>query len=177
MSLWKKVVLAGVAAIGILAWSGVGLAQEEGAAGAAGGGRGARGGRGDPAQMRQRMLERTKEMLGAKDEEWAVISPKLEKVNALRTDIMGGGRGGGRGGEAPQGEETPVRKAAQELRSLLSDSSDGMPVTAEQISAKLTAYREAREKARQELAAAQEELRQVLSVEQEARLVLQGVLD
>jgi len=34
----------------------------------------------DPAQFRQRMDERMKEALGATDEEWKVLQPKIEKV-------------------------------------------------------------------------------------------------
>ena len=37
----------------------------------------------DPAQMRQRMMERMKEQLGADDEAWKVIEPRLTKVMEL----------------------------------------------------------------------------------------------
>ena len=46
----------------------------------------------------------------------------------------------------------------------------------EEIKEKLTALRKAREKAEQELTKAQEELRKVLTLHQEARLVLIGFL-
>src|SRR5262245_39765095 len=46
-----------------------------------GGDRGNRGqGNFDPAQFRQRFEERVKEQLGASDDEWKVIQPKLTKV-------------------------------------------------------------------------------------------------
>ncbi len=151
---WKKAVLAGMAAAL--------FAQEE-----EGGGRRRR----DPAQMRQRMMERMKESLGATDEEWAVISPRLEKVMTSRTAAMA--RRVGRRGAGEEVELTPVQQAAQELQTVLDDQAS----TAEQVVAKLTAYREAREKARQELAVAEEELREVLSAKQEARMVLTGMLD
>jgi hypothetical protein len=170
MSHWKKGVLAGLAVTVMLAWSGAVLAQEEG--GAAPGEQ--RGGRGrNMAQMRQRMMDRMKETMGASDEEWAAISPLIEKVSTLRAEAMGGGRMGGRQRVLEGAEATPMNVATQELTAILDDAA----ATPEQITAKLTAYRAAREKARQELAVAQEDLRKVLSVQQEARLVLAGILD
>ena len=47
----------------------------------------------------------------------------------------------------------------------------------DQIKAKLTALRAAREQARRELATAQRSLRQLLTLRQEAHLVLRGLLD
>ena len=49
--------------------------------------------------------------------------------------------------------------------------------TAEAIKAKLTALRAAKEKDRRELAAARQSLRQVLTLRQEAHLVLHGLLE
>lgn len=168
MSLWKKFVMAGVAATVIMTWAGIGSAQEQNAAG--------RGQRRTGEQMRQRMLERMKETLGAKDEEWAVIAPKIEKINTLRNDMVVQRT---RGGEpaVEEGEVSAMRKATQELQSILNDSKQGMPVTPEQITEKVTAFREAREKSKQEIAATQAELKELLTVEQEAVLVLQGILE
>jgi len=45
------------------------------------------------------------------------------------------------------------------------------------INVKLTALRAAKEKARQELAAAQQSLRQLMTIRQEAVLVLNSLLD
>jgi hypothetical protein len=82
---------------------------------------------------------------------------------------MFGGRGG-RGG-SPDRELTGVAKVTDELRTLL----EGSP-SADQIKAKLTALRQAREKSKQELAKAQQSLKQVLSLKQEAQLVLMDML-
>ena len=68
---------------------------------------------------------------------------------------------------------TPVDQAKSELRELLSNK-DAAP---EQIKAGLTALRLANEKARQELAKARQDLRQLMTVRQEATLVLSGLLD
>jgi len=165
-----------------------------------GGQRGQRGGgMFDPAQMRQMMEQRMKEQLGATDEEWKVLGPRLTKVMNLNRQAGGGGMGRGlmgrRGGRAggpqggpqggppngPQGgrrgafggEPTAVDTAADALQTTLGNTE----ATAEDIKAKLTAYRAAREKAKQELAKAQQDLRQVLTLRQEAQLVLMGMLD
>ena len=136
----------------------------------------------DPAEMQQRMADRMREQLGASEEEWKIIGPRLTQVMTLSRESRGGGmmgmfgRGarGGRGGPGgPQGRElTGVAKIQDELRTLL----DGNP-SADQLKAKLTSLRQAREKARQELAAAQQSLKQVLSLKQECQLVLMGMLE
>src|SRR5687767_11756563 len=67
---------------------------------------GDRGGRGDfdPARFMEERMNRTKERLGATEEEWQVIKPKLEKVMTAQAEAvmgrfgMGGGRRGGDGG-------------------------------------------------------------------------------
>jgi len=163
----------------------------------AGGERGERGQRGergmnfDPAQMQQRMMDNWKQQLGASDEEFKVIQPRLTKVIELNRDATMGGRGGmfgmmgGRGGRGGQqgnrprfpGQEdrqpTAVEKAAEALSTTLENPS----ASPETIKQQLTALRAAREKAKQELAAAQQDLRQILSLKQEATLVLNGMLN
>jgi hypothetical protein len=138
-----------------------------------------RGNRGnfDPAQFRQRMLERYKERLGANDEEWKVLSPKVEKVMTAQTNSRGGGGfGGGRGGRGGGGGDqqptTPVATASRDLRQALENNAP-----AEELTKKLAAYREARAKAREELAAAQKELKELLTAKQEVTLVVEGMLE
>lgn len=148
------------------------------------GGGGPGGGRGnwDPAEMRKRMEERMKESMGATDDEWKVLQPKLEKVMTLQMQsrmggMMGGRRGGGPGGPpgGPGGDQaqSEVGKAGAELRAVLEDKD----AKAEAIKPKLEALRAARAKAREELAKAQKDLRDVLSLRQEASLVSMGMLD
>jgi len=178
MSRWKAVsgVMTVVVALGLCV--GLAMAQQRG------GGMG--GGRFDPAQWRQRMAERMKEMLGVTDEEWSVIGPRLQKVQDLSRQTRAGMRtgfrgmfGGGMGRRGPGGQgaadqpQTEIQKAAGSLQTVLEDETS----TAAQIKDKLTAYRKAREKVRQELAKAQEQLREVLTLRQEAQLVLMGTLD
>ena len=66
-----------------------------------------------------------------------------------------------------------AQAASQALREVL-DKDDASP---DQIRAKLTALRAAKESARQKLAAAQKSLREVLTLKQEAALVLGGQLN
>src|SRR5438874_2620945 len=127
--------------------------------GGAGGGGG--GGNFDPAAMRQNFMDRIKEQMGAKDDEWKVIEPKLTKVmDAQRSARAGGfgfggfgGRGGGGGGGAGGGggggggggamrggnTDTPTGKAMQDLRETL----DNKDASADDIAKKLTALRDA----------------------------------
>jgi hypothetical protein len=156
-----------------------------------GGGRGGPGMRNfDPEQMREMMARRTQENLGITAEEWQVVGPRVEKVQQLSRDLNAGGmgmfgrmggrgmmgaRGGRRGGMmgAQGGEQTAVQKATQALMETL----DGSSPSPEKIKEQLTALRQAKEKAKQELAKAQADLREVLSLPQEARCVLMGLLD
>ncbi len=169
----------------------------------------------DPAQMRQRMMERWKQQLGADDEAWKVIEPRLTKVMELNRDTMSMGRGmfggpgmrggmmggpGGPGGpDGPQGDQqrgqrgqqnrqqgdrprfpgmenrepSAVEKATDTLSTTLEDQS----ASPETIKTQLNALRQAREKAKQDLAAAQQDLRQILTLRQEALLVVNGMLN
>lgn len=140
----------------------------------------------DPAAMQERMVEMMKDRIGATDEEWTVIKPRLSEVMKLsqsgrmmgRMGRMGrrGGRGGRGGAEATT--ETPeitdpVQKASAELQ----ETMDKEAPTSAEIKAKLAALRGAREKNKQKLVAAQEKLKEVLSVKQEAMLVMSGTLE
>ena len=140
----------------------------------------------DRAQFRERFEQMMKERLGTTDDEWKVLQPKIEKVQTAQRNSRGGfggfggrggGGGGGGGGNRDRGADSenasPVQKAQRELSTAL----ENKDTPAEEISKKLTALREAREKGRAELAAAQKELKEVLTARQEAVLVTFGMLD
>jgi hypothetical protein len=143
----------------------------------------------DPAAFRQRMNDRIREVLGATDEEYQALQPKVEKVMDLQRQTRGGGmgmmfRGGGPGGPGgaaggpppagdPNRTPTPVQEKAQDLQKTL-ENKDAKP---EEIKAKLAALRDAREKAKSDLAGAQKELRELLTQRQEAAMVMMGFLD
>jgi hypothetical protein len=131
--------------------------------------------------------ERIKAALKANDEEWTVLQPMIakveEKAGALMAfrmssrsfggDSSGGGRppggtGGfsGRGGFTPSPEVTALRDAAER---------DG--VSNDEFKAKIEAARAARKRAQAELDAARADLQKVVTVRQEAVLVVMGVLD
>jgi len=191
-------------AMGLSAWSSD-VRAEEGGTPAAGGERRERRRRFDPERMRQRFNERIKERLGATDDEWQVLQPRLTKVMELRRNANTGsmrmlfgrrgrrgrrGRGSDRAGasgaearpaqggrtqrpDRPQREPSEVRKKAGELSTTL-EKKDATP---DEIKAKLTALRTARDAARAELAKAQQQLREIVTQRQEAMLVLMGMLD
>jgi Spy/CpxP family protein refolding chaperone len=149
-----------------------------------GGGSGGGGGRGgrnfDPAAFRQQRLDQIKKDLGASDDEWKVLQPKVEKLEDLRiqsfTSRMGGGRrrgGDNAGAAAPTVSDNPVAKASADLKTTL-ENKDATP---DQIKEKLAALRDARAKAKEELTKAQTALRDVVTPRQEAVLVAQGLLE
>jgi len=153
------------------------------------GGPGGRQGRGnwDPEQMRQRMMERIREQLAIKDDaEWGLIEARIKKINDSRMG-MGrgfggfgggpggsggpggpGGQGGGRQGRGGFGQPIPDAEALQTAL----DSG----ASADDVKAKLSAYRAAAKQKEAQLEKAQDELRELLSVKQEARAVLLGLL-
>ncbi len=149
------------------------------------------GGNMDPQQfqqqMQQRMMEFFRDRLAVtNDEEWSVIQGRLQKVVQARMQTFLGGlgglrgmMGGGRGGD-PQGgprrgfgalaQPSPEAEALQKATETANASPD-------QLKAALARYREERKQKQAELAAAQDQLRQVLSLRQEAVLVSMGLLD
>lgn len=166
------------------AQAGAPAGQRGGQPGAQGGQASGPGGRQfDPAQMQQMMEQRMKEQLGATDEEWKTLGPRVMKIEQLNRQMSGMGRGGMFGGRrGPQGDQpgagqgagmSALDKASQQLRTTL----DNKASTPDQIKNDLAALRAAKEKAKQELVAAQQELKKTVNPRQEAQLVLMGVLD
>jgi len=117
-------------------------------------------------RQHQRAIEDLKEQLKVSDKEWPVIKPRIEKVYNL-VHPMPQMR---MGAERPRSE---VERRSSELRELL--RKDGAPV--DQIKAGLAALRAAKAKEAQELATARQDLRQLVTLAQEAELVLSGLLD
>ena len=137
----------------------------------------------DPEQFRQRAMERYKEQLEVKsDDEWKIISERIDKVmSAQREFRLGGfgGFGGGRrgGGNPPDnagranrfgGEPNPDAEALQKALDA--------KVSSDELKTKLAKLRETQKDKEARLTKAQEELRSVLSLRQEATAVLNGLL-
>ena len=119
-----------------------------------------------------------KERLGASDDDWKIIQPKLQKVVALRGATGQGGGAGGfgmmgiMGGAAQSPAATDVSKAMRELRNALKDEK----AKTEEIGAKLQAWRDARERAKSELTKAQADLIGILTARQEGVLLTMGFI-
>jgi hypothetical protein len=139
----------------------------------------------DPEQFRQRMMDRYREQLEVKsDDEWKVISERINKVlDARREMAFGGafGRGFGRrgsDGNEPSGDDRRRRvmggEPSPEAEALQKAIEAKAP--ADEIKAKLAKYRQAHKDKEAKLEKAQEDLRKVLSVRQEAAVVLAGLL-
>ena len=149
----------------------------------------------DPAraqEFQQRRMDRLKEDLEVKDDEWTALQPLIQKVmdaqRAVMADRIGGfmrgGRGGGGdtaggggdnggrrrggGGFGGFGEPSPEAEALQKaIESKASNS---------EMKAALAKYQESRKTKQADLESAQASLKKVLSVRQEAILTAQGLL-
>lgn len=142
------------------------------------------------------MLTQLRERLEVTDdEEWKVISDRIAKVNELRRNAPGGGGGigafmgrggpggpgGGPGGGAPGGGgdtsgrgRGPRTGGSSEMTALASALRDKLPDA--EVKSRLDRVRELRKENELKLTKAQEELRVVLSVRQEAIAVMFGLL-
>lgn len=180
-----KMGLLAVAAAAALLVPGQALAQ---AGGGGGGQRGQGGQRGnfDPEQMRQRMEERMRESFGITDDaEWKVVYARIQAVNEARRSVamggMGGMRGmfggppggqggdqGGRRGGGFGGQSSPEEEAlAQAIERKASK---------EELKAAMGKYRDARKANEEKLAKAQDDLKAVLNVQQEATALRMGLV-
>lgn len=151
------------------------------------------GGRGNvsPEEAQTRMLAGLRERFGiTNDEEWGLISTRITAVMEVRRSIGGGGGGGfpggfggGRGGPPPGGGGADRggrggpggRGSSQpEVAALQAAIADNLPEA--EIKSRLDRVRELRKNAEAKIQKAQEELRAVLTVKQEATAVLAGLL-
>jgi hypothetical protein len=145
----------------------------------------------DPAQFQQRMMDRMREQLEVKsDDDWKVLEPKVQAVMEARRGVGGfgrgfgrgrGNRGGGPGGAAAPGGNNnggrrgfgpPPNPAAEALQQAIDNNA---PST--EIKSKLAALVQSRKDEEAKLQKAQDELRGLLSVRQEAIATLRGLLN
>jgi hypothetical protein len=123
------------------------------------------------------MVEQIRKSLSVtNDDEWAAIQPLVQKVMDLRRGAgPGGGMGPGPGGPGgPGGRGRLGPQASSEQQALQKAIEDDAP--APQIKAALAKCRAARSDKQAQLAVAQANLKNVLSVKQEAQAVLLGLL-
>lgn len=135
-----------------------------------------------------------RQVLGATDQEWSQIQPKLQAVIKLQTEarvaltLAAGRRARADEAGEPAGptwirpsqmaqmtnqELTEGQKAAEALLDLLEKKDSDI----KQIQEKVQALKAIRQKAQQQLVSAQTELRKVLNEKQQAMLILMGLLD
>ena len=138
--------------------------------------RGERGNRGnfDRSQIMERIMERYRENLGISVAEWKVVQPKVQAVMDNRISGTSGMMSffGGRGSRG-RGDSSTEKTPTSELRDLLEKDAPSK----EEIKAKLAAYRADRKAREAKLNKAQEDLRQLLTLKQEAQTVLSGLLN
>jgi hypothetical protein len=172
----------------ILAVAGIAAALGLSAGNAAAQGRPQRGNF-DPEQFRTQMMERFKERLEVKsDDEWKVISERITKVQeAQREARIGGfggfgGRGGGRGGNRGGGDNAggadrgnrgggSTNPDVEALNKAIEDKASN-----DDLKAKMAKVRESVKAKEADLAKAQDDLKKVLSVRQEAIAITMGLL-
>jgi hypothetical protein len=124
--------------------------------------------------MQQGIMDRLRQELDCSDEEFAALKPGLQKVlDAMQAATVGGRRPGFGGAFRLPGQSQGLSQALQDLRTTLEDTN----AKADLIKARLDVVRQARESANKDLAIARAELRPLLTVRQEAVLVVNGVLD
>lgn len=145
------------------------------------------GGRGnfDPAQMQDRMMTYIREQFAVTDDgEWSVIAERITKVMELRRSTTVGGFGGmafgGRGGGGAPGGGDPRSRGGRggsvspEQDALRAALADKLPDA--EIKSRLDRLREVRRQNTGKLEKAQEDLRAVLTMRQEAMAVMSGLL-
>jgi hypothetical protein len=129
-------------------------------------------------RFQRNALNNIKQVLGCTDDEFKVLEPKISHIMLLQYEQSAGfspfsRRRGMAGALASALPPSEVQKARLALRDLV-DEKDAKP---SDIAEKLRALREVRAAARTELTGAQDDLRQFLTVRQEAALVAMGLLD
>lgn len=190
MNLLKRITLLAAAVATMLTVTPDTQAQQGGGGGGGGGGqgRGQRGGGGgggfDPAQMQERIMQMYRERLEVtSDDEWKAIQPLVAKITEARREVgtgfgrgmfrppggRGGGDNGGRRGPGGFGEPSPEEAALERAIESKAPASD--------VKNALAKLRESKKAKEAKLAAAQEDLRKVLTVRQEAQAVLAGLLN
>ncbi|MFZ0826434.1 MAG: hypothetical protein WAO02_03330 [Verrucomicrobiia bacterium] len=180
MKINQLLMICGIAAA--LCWSAGRVSAQNDNGGNGGGGGGGRGG--DPAAFQQRMMDNVRDQLGfTNDVEWNAIQPMVQKVMDARRDAAGAGMGrlfgrnrggnnnggGGRRGGMFGGTPSPEAEALQK------NIDDNAPIA--QIKAALEKYEASQKDKQAKLLQAQENLRKVLTVKQEAQATLLGLLE
>ena len=132
-------------------------------------------------QMQNMIIQRLKQLMGATDEEWTVLGPKVltvytlvsSQTRGMQMRSLMGDFNQGRGGMSNQTASDTSDKTIEELQTLLASEN----TTTTQLRNKISEVRKAKEESIQKLAKAQKELRELLSLKQEATLISVGLLE
>jgi hypothetical protein len=187
MKMNRLLVVAGVAACLCLGANELMAQGRQKGGGPPGGGQGGKGNF-DPAQMRERLMERARELFDVKDDaEWKLIEERVLKVYEVQREatgsrfggmsmLFGRGPGGGdtQGGGAQSrfgGSSTPNPDADALRKALEAKASN------EQLKQKMEKVREARKASEAKLLDAQEALKELLNVRQEAVALQLGLVN
>jgi hypothetical protein len=183
MNLNRLLVTGGLTAMLCTAGNGV-MAQQDNGGDAGGGGRRRGGANFDPAQMQQRMMDNVRDQMGVtNNDEWQVLETRVQKVFEARRDAgppgfgrmfrgrQGDNNGGGGGRRGGMFGGTPM----PELEALNNAIDSNVPT--EQIKAAMDKYRAARKVKEAALEKAQQDLKSILTVKQEAVAVSLGLLN
>jgi hypothetical protein len=184
MKIKQLFAVCGMAAALVLGASNAFAQNDNGGNGGGNGGGGFGGGRGnfDPAQFQQRIMDNIKDQLGfTNDTDWSAVQPLVQKVMDAQRDARGAGmgrmfgrnRGGDQGGGNRRGMfgGTPSPEA-EALQKAIDDNAP-----AAQIKDLLAKYKDSQKAKQAKLAAAQADLRSVLTVKQEAQATLLGLVE
>ncbi|HUR45191.1 MAG TPA: hypothetical protein VMZ27_04865 [Candidatus Saccharimonadales bacterium] len=148
-----------------------------------------RGGNFDPEQFRQRMMDNYKEQLEVKsDDEWKIISARIEKVMTAQREArvgrsgFGGGQRRNRGGDNNAATDTNTQRNRNPFGGepnpdveALQKSIDAK-ASNDELKAKLAKARQNIKEKEAAVTSAQDDLKKVLSVRQEAIAVTIGLL-
>ncbi len=142
----------------------------------------------NPEQMRERMLTRVREEMDVKDDaDWKPIADRVTKVMEARREVGGNGMGmmfrrrggdnqdGGPGGGGPGGGGGRFGQPSAEAEAL--QKALESKLSNDEVKSRLAKYRDAQKAKRDALTKAQEDLRKVLTMRQEAAAVMLGLLD
>jgi len=189
MKVNRSLLVAGAATLLCLGTNQTSMAQDNNGPGPGGGGGGRRNF--DPAQFRERMMERYKEQLEVTDDsEWKAMQPMIQSVLDARMASMSGmGRGMFGGGPRRGGNDNnnggdqqrrggpggPFGQPPSPEAEALQKAIDTKAPKAE-IKAALDKYVASRKAKQAQLEKAQEDLRKILTSRQEAIATLNGLL-
>ncbi|HEU5396061.1 MAG TPA: hypothetical protein VFV81_02770 [Verrucomicrobiae bacterium] len=182
----KWFVLGGIVSA-LMLCAGIASAQNNGGGNNGGGnnGGGFRGrGNFDPAQFQQRMMDNVRDRLGfTNDTDWSAVQPLVQKVMDARREVgpgmrMFGGRnrGGNNGDNANNNRRGGMFGSPSPEAEALQNAIDNNAPSS-QIKDLLAKYQASQKTKQATLKKAQDNLRQVLSVKQEAEATLLGLLD